>query len=100
MTGFWNARLVRIKHDDHFQNSEELTEDENENAESECNIEDVDTVKLADIEPVLAKIELAMKKANNLLKGIKLNCDKCDFVGKNQNGLTMHKKGKHRDKSC
>ena len=55
-------------------------------------------IRLADIEPVLAKIEIAMKKANNLLKGTKLKCDKCDFVAKNQNGLTMHKKAKHTDK--
>ena len=54
---------------------------------------DVDSVRLADIEPVIAKVELAMKKAH------KSNCYKCDFVPKNQNGLTKHKKAKHTDKS-
>ena len=89
-----------FKHDEHFQNNEEESDDENEIDENECEeIYDLDTVRLSDIEPVLAKVEIAMKKANDLLKGAKLNCENCDFVAKNQNGLNMHKKAKHTDKS-
>ena len=89
-----------FKHDEHFQNNEEESDDENEIDENECDeIYDLDTVRLSDIEPVLAKVEIAMKKANDLLKGAKLNCENCDFVAKNQNGLNMHKKAKHTDKS-
>ena len=89
-----------FKHDEHFQNNEEESDGENEIDENECDeIYDLDTVRLSDIEPVLAKVEIAMKKANDLLKGAKLNCENCDFVAKNQNGLNMHKKAKHTDKS-
>ena len=89
-----------FQHDEHFQSNEEESDDDNEKDENEYDEpQDIDTIRLSDIEPILAKVEVAMKKANDLLKGSKLICDKCDFVAKNQNGLNMHKKAKHTDKS-
>ena len=32
--------------------------------------------------------------------GKRLKCDSCEFKAKNQNGLNMHKKAKHGDKSA
>ena len=87
-----------FKHDDHFMNNEEVSDYENDENEYD-ELQDVDTVRLSDIEPVLAKVETAMKRANDLLKGTQLICDICDFMAKNQNRLNMHKKAKHTDKS-
>ena len=54
-----------------------------------------------DLEPSLKKVEEAMKKVNDLMKkkAASLQCDECDFEARNNNGLTMHKKSKHTDKS-
>ena len=45
--------------------------------------EDIETFRLSEIEPALAKIELSMEKVNNLLNSTKLTCDSCDFKAKN-----------------
>ena len=93
-----------FRHDEHFQVNEEVNEDDNEEEEqggkneNAKQIED-DSVRLSEIEPVLLKVEKAMKKVSELLNGSKLKCDKCDFTAKNQNGLKMHMKAKHTDKS-
>ena len=53
-----------FKHDKRFQNNQEESDDEND--ESECNeisYVDVDTVRLADIEPVIAKVELTIEES-------------------------------------
>ena len=89
-----------FRHDEHFQNDEEECEEENDEMdEHDESDEDIETFKLSEIEPALAKVEVAMEKVNNLLNTTKLKCDSCDFKAKNQNGLNMHKKAKHGDKS-
>ena len=85
---------------EHFQNDEEEYEEESDEIdENDDSDEDIETFRLSEIEPALAKVELAMEKVNNLLNGTKLRCDICEFKAKNQNGLNMHKKAKHGDKS-
>ena len=89
-----------FRHEKHFQESEE-DEDDNEDNDRECDEENDDSnvVKLSEIEPVILKVESAMERVSELLKYSKLKCDKCDFTAKNQNGLNMHTKAKHTDKS-
>ena len=89
-----------FRHDEHFQNDEEECEEENDEMDEhdESDI-DIETFRLSEIEPALSKVEQAMEKVNNLLNSTKLKCDNCDFKAKNQNGLNMHKKAKHGDKS-
>ena len=90
-----------FRHEEHFQNDEEECEEEYEE-ESDENDEsdDVETFRLSEIEPALTKVELAMEKVNNLINSQRLKCDSCEFKAKNQNGLNMHKKAKHGDKSA
>ena len=87
-----------FKHDTLFQDNEDESEDENDESDCHETLDD-DTVKMSEIEPIIAKVEQAMEKVNKLLQSTKLKCDSCDFVAKNQNGLSMHKKAKHPDKS-
>ena len=87
-----------FRHDQHFQDCDENNEEE-ENDASECEDQINGTVRLSEIEPVLLKVESAMEKVNELLKSSKLKCDKCDFTARNQNGLNMHIKAKHTNKS-
>ena len=73
--------------------SEESDSDENED-------EDENVIQIQDLEPCLAKVEEAMKKVQVLLlPPSKLKCNKCEFEAKNSNGLNMHMKAKHPDKS-
>ena len=89
-----------FQHDDHFQVDDEDNEEEVERDESEKDEQiENDSISLSEIEPVLLKVEKAMEKVSDLLKSSKLKCEKCDFTAKNQNGLNMHVKAKHTDKS-
>ena len=85
-------------HDTHFQDNEDESEDKNDESDCHETLDD-DTVKMSEIEPIIAKVEQAMEKVNKLLQSTKLKCDSCDFVAKTQNGLSKHKKAKHPDKS-
>ena len=88
-----------FRHDDHFQKDEDESDTENDESENENEEDDIETFKLSEIEPALERVELAMEKANKLLKSSMLKCEHCEFIAKNQNGLNMHKKAKHEDKS-
>ena len=92
-----------FRHEKHFQESEEDKEDkdDNDDGDDECDepFDDNNSVKLSEIEPVLLKVESAMERVSELLKCSTLKCDKCDFTAKNKNGLNMHTKAKHTDKS-
>ena len=103
--------LCMYQHEQHFQDEKE-DDDENEEEENDKDSESDDdnnldeheylkTVKIMDLEPSLKKVEEAMKKVNDLMKqkAASLQCDECDFEARNHNGLTMHKKSKHTDKS-
>ena len=106
--------LCMYQHEQHFQDEDE-DEDENEEGDEGDEGDESDgadddeleeheylrTVKIMDLEPSLKKVEEAMNKVNNLMKmqASRLKCDQCDFEAKNNNGLTMHQKAKHTDKS-
>ena len=85
--------------DNHIQKDEDERDIENDESENENEEDDIETFKLSEIEPVLERVEQAIEKANKLLKSSMLKCEHCDFIAKNQNGLNMHKKAKHEDKS-
>ena len=98
MRSIWRTPVKQNLNVENVINNEEVSDYENDENEYD-ELQDVDTVRLSDIEPVLAKFEPAMKRANDLLKGTQLICDICDFMAKNQNGLNMYKKAKHTEKS-
>ena len=76
------------------------SEEESDSDETGDDDENENVVKIQDLEPCLARVEEAMKKVQVLLQPpSKLKCDKCEFEAKNVNGLNMHKKAKHTDKS-
>ena len=55
----------------------------------------------SDIEPSLEKVQKSIEKVSALLEQVcpKLKCQQCEFEAKNQNGLNMHVKSKHTNKS-
>ena len=76
------------------------SEEESDSDETGDDDENENVVKIQDLEPCLERVEEAMKKVQVLLQPpSKLKCDKCEFEAKNVNGLNMHKKAKHTDKS-
>ena len=84
--------------DDEEDGSDDSEDDNDEDGE----INDEDTlVNIRDLEPSIKNVEEAMEKVNVLLKkhSSALRCELCDFEARNSNGLTMHKKAKHTDKS-
>ena len=82
-----------FQHDEYFQVNDEDTVEEEENDEREMDEEiNSDSIHLSEIEPVLLKVGKAIEKVTQKF-------DKCEFTAKNQNGLNMHIKAKHADKS-
>ena len=75
--------------------SDESDEDDDEDEEDE-NEQDVDNLK-----PSLEKVKKSLEKVAVLLQQVVPNfkCQHCDFEAKNQNGLNMHVKAKHTNKS-
>ena len=69
-----------VRHDDHFQKDEDESDTENDESENENEEDDIETFKLAEIEPALKRVELAMEKANKLLKSCMLKCEHCECV--------------------
>ena len=93
-----------------FQHDERYVSDDEDDAESEDESDEEndddkknekEVIRITDLEPSLKKDEEAMNKVNVLLqkKTSLLKCDLCEFEAGNTNGLTMHKKSKHTDKS-
>ena len=74
--------------------SGESDEDDDEESENE-NEPDVQ------LKPSLEKVKKSLEKVAVLLQQVVPNfkCQKCDFEAKNQNGLNMHVKAKHTNKS-
>ena len=80
--------------------SRDMSDSKDESDSDENGDDDENVVKIQYREPCLARVEEAMKKVKVLLQPpSKLKCDKCEFEAKNVNGLNMHKKAKHTDKS-
>ena len=76
------------------------SEEESDSDETGDDDENENVVKIQDLETCLARVEEAMKKVKVLLQPpSKLKCDNSEFEAKNANGLNMHKKAKHTDKS-
>ena len=85
-----------------FQHEDKEESDDEEDAESEDDDEhEENDVDITDLEPSLKKVAEALEKVTDLLRKqtSPLKCNFCDFEAKNQNGLTMHMKSKHGDKS-
>ena len=100
--------MCMFKHDGRDVSDDEDENENDEESEDESGDEDEDEksngkdlVKITDLEPSLKKVEEAMKKVNVLMQKNTslLKCDLCEFEARNSNGLTMHKKSKHTDKS-
>ena len=77
--------------------AEDDTDDESDDGDADDDSMDVD---VAEIKPVLEKLEEAFEKLSvNLKKHFgPLKCEMCEFEAKNENGLTMHKRAKHTSK--
>ena len=86
-------KLCMFRHGDN-DNGEE---DDNDDEESEN--DDEDNVKT--LKPSLEKVKKSLEKVAVLLQQVPQNfkCQQCDFEAKNQNGLNMHIKAKHTNKS-
>ena len=98
--------MCMFKHDGRDVSDDENEDDEESEDESDEENKDEkrsgkDLIKITELEPSLKKVEEAMDKVNVLLQKTTspLKCDLCEFEARNANGLTMHKKSKHTDKS-
>ena len=89
--------LCMFKHDESDDEAE--SDDDEEDSEDEEEEDEDETVD--EIKPSLEKVRDALEKINALLKKVSPNfkCQHCEFEGKNQNGLNMHMKSKHPNKS-
>ena len=76
---------------------ESLEEDESESEEDEND----DEVKAENLTPSLDKVNNLIEKVSALLEQVfpVLKCNQCDFEAKDKNGLNMHVKAKHNNKS-
>ena len=88
-----------FKHDRReISDNEEDTSDEESDEENESDRKEY--VNVMDLEPSFKKVEESMSRVTRLLENARLQCEFCDFIAKNANGLNMHKKSKHTtDKS-
>ena len=84
-----------------YKHDENEDDDDSESEDDEAEELDDNGETLEKLRPSLEKVKDALQKVDAMLKKVspKLKCDKCDFVAKNENGLTMHKKSKHPNKS-
>ena len=72
------------------------------NEEEKEEIKDDDKLNVENITPNLTTIKKSIEKVGVLIKEVttpKVKCHHCDFEAKNPNGLTMHLKAKHPNKS-
>ena len=96
--------MCMFQHDERDVSDDEEDEELEEESDEENDVDkrnEKDLIKITDLEPSLKKVEEAMNKVNVLLQKNTslLKCDLCEFEARNANGLTMHKKSKHTDKS-
>ena len=95
-------KLCMYKHDDGDEDGveDEESDDEDDDDDEDEEINDNED-KVDELKPSLEKVRAALVKVDLLLKKVapSLKCDQCDFIAKNENGLTMHKKSKHNNKS-
>ena len=90
--------LCMFRHVEHIPDDEDSDYGDSDGDQTENDNEnDINTVHMKDLKPILKKVEEAMEKVNELLKkkSDNLTCDECEFEAKNANGLNMHKKAKH-----
>ena len=82
--------LCMYKHDDGRDISD------NESDESSDDEEPPESEK-----PSLENVRITLENVDEIFRKVSpnLKCDKCEFEAKNSNGLVMHKKAKHTNKS-
>ena len=80
-----------------YQHDKDDEEDEDDNGENDDDEEETSTADT--LKPVLEKVQDALDKFEIVMQKNSLKCDQCDFEAKNKNGLTMHLKAKHTNKS-
>ena len=82
-----------------FQHEEENEDEDSDDDEMESENSDDEKVNddFIDIDYVMKKVEESMNKVGDLIEKhtAALKCDSCEFIARNSNGLTMHKKAKH-----
>ena len=83
-----------------FQHDEKDDASDGE-SEKDTSEEDESEEETSDIEPCLEKVQKSIEIVSALLEQVcpKLKCQQCEFEAKNQNGLNMHMKSKHTNKS-
>ena len=74
---------------------------EDDEDDSDSDADDDDEISVDTLQPQLEKLKEAVEKFDTLLKKEKnnLKCKQCEFEARNQNGMTMHVKAKHTNKS-
>ena len=79
---------------------ESSEEDDSENDESE-DVESGDEGKADNLKPSLDKVKKCIEKVTALLEQVcpVLKCSQCEFEAKDKNGLNLHNKAKHNNKS-
>ena len=79
------------------KNEEEDDDSESDDSSDDSDDDGSEEIDVEELKPVLGKLEEAFEKLSISLKKHfgPLKCDLCEFEGKNQNGLTMHKRAKH-----
>ena len=60
---------------------------------------DSEEISVEDLKPVIERVQVAIETFDNLIKKSSLICKDCEFEAKNVNGLNMHIKAKHTNKS-
>ena len=79
----------------HGRDNIEETENESIHEEDDA----VDESSIEDLKPVIKRVQEAIETFDNLIKKSTLICKDCEFEAKNLNGLNMHIKAKHTNKS-
>ena len=87
--------MCMYKHEDSDgdDDGENTDDEEDEESEDEENAEELKQ-KLEEVRKSVEKVAVLLGQVNPIFK-----CQHCDFEAKNQNGLNMHTKSKHNNKS-
>ena len=84
-----------------FQHGDKDETDEEDSEEDSTEDDESEEESTSDLEPSLEKVKKSIEKVSALLELAcpNVKCQLCEFEAKNQNGLNMHVKAKHTNKS-
>ena len=93
--------LCMFKHEENVDDADNEEEDDTESENEDSDDDDETEEMLERLKPSLENVTNAIEQVAKMLMKVSnsLKCDKYDFEAKNENGLTMHKKAKHANKS-